>query len=70
MVQVRSEALLNWNVETATAEVFVVNGDKARSARSTGRRPATTVEVQPGLQPGDQVVTRGGFALRHGDRVT
>jgi multidrug efflux pump subunit AcrA (membrane-fusion protein) len=28
-----------------------------------------SVEVLSGVQPGDQVVTRGGFALREGDRV-
>ena len=28
-----------------------------------------SIEVLSGVQPGDQVVVRGGFALRDGDRV-
>ena len=28
-----------------------------------------SVEVLSGVQPGDQVVTRGAFALKDGDRV-
>ena len=70
VLQVRKEALLNWNVETAKAEVFVVNGDKAQKrVITTGMGSATTVEVMSGLQTGDQVVTRGGSSLRDGDRV-
>jgi len=70
VLQVRKESLLNWNIETATAEVFVLNGDKVQKrAITTGIGSATTVEVLSGLQAGDQVVTRGAFALRDGDRV-
>jgi multidrug efflux pump subunit AcrA (membrane-fusion protein) len=28
-----------------------------------------SVEVLSGVQPGDQVVTRGAFALKDGDRI-
>ena len=70
VLQVRKDALLNWNLETAKAEVFVLNGDKVqRRLITTGMGSATTVEVLSGLQAGDQVVTRGAFALRDGDRV-
>jgi RND family efflux transporter MFP subunit len=70
VLQVRKEALLNWNLETAKAEVFVLAGDKVQKrVISTGLGGAATVEVLSGLQAGDQVVTRGAFALRDGDRV-
>jgi RND family efflux transporter MFP subunit len=70
VVQVRKEALLNWNLETGKAEVFVVSGDKAQKRTiSTGMGSGVSVEVLSGVQPGDQVVTRGAFALRDGDRV-
>ena len=70
VLQVRKEALLNWNLETGKAEVFVVNGDKAQKrAISTGMASGASIEVVSGVQPGDQVVTRGAFALKDGDRV-
>jgi membrane fusion protein (multidrug efflux system) len=70
VLQVRKEALLNWNLDTRKAEVFVVNGDKAQKrVIATGMGNGESVEVLSGVQTGDQVVTRGGFALRDGDRV-
>jgi len=70
VLQVRKEALLNWSLDTGKAEVFVVSGDKAqRRAITTGTANGASIEVLSGVQPGDQVVTRGGFALRDGDRV-
>lgn len=71
VLQVPREALLNWSLEQGTADVFVVKGD------SVERRPVTTgasadgiIEVLTGVQAGDQVVTRGGFNIRAGDRVS
>jgi RND family efflux transporter MFP subunit len=70
VLQVPREALLNWNVEAATAEVFVVREERAdRRTVRVGRATGAQVEVTEGLQPGDPVVTRGAFALRPGDRV-
>ncbi|HEX7486886.1 MAG TPA: efflux RND transporter periplasmic adaptor subunit [Vicinamibacterales bacterium] len=70
VLQVRQEALLNWNLDTMKAEVFVVTGDKAQKrAVTTGIGNGVSVEVLSGVQAGDRVVTRGGFALRDGDRV-
>jgi RND family efflux transporter MFP subunit len=70
VVQVPKEALQNWNLEAGTAEVFVVAGDTAeKKAVKIGKTNTVSVEVLSGVQPGDQVVTRGGFALREGDRV-
>jgi membrane fusion protein (multidrug efflux system) len=70
VLQVNKESLLNWNLEAGKAEVFVVNGDKAqRRTISTGMGSGVSVEVMSGVQAGDQVVTRGAFALKDGDRV-
>jgi membrane fusion protein, multidrug efflux system len=70
VVQVPKEALQNWDVEARTAQVFVVAGDKVQKRAVTiGKTNTVSVEVLTGVQPGDQVVTRGGFALREGDRI-
>lgn len=70
VLQVRKEALLNWSLDTGKAEVFVVSADKAQKrAITTGTANGSFIEVLSGVQPGDQVVSRGGFALREGDRV-
>ncbi len=64
------EALLNWNLEKSQADLFVVAGDKAQKRSvTTGMGNGTSIEILSGVQPGEQVVTRGGFALRDGDRV-
>jgi RND family efflux transporter MFP subunit len=70
VLQVPREALLNWNLEQQTAEVFVVRGNQAdKRVVKTGTSNGVSVEVVSGLQAGDQVVTRGGFALQAGDKV-
>ena len=70
ILQVPKEALQNWNLEAGTAEVFVVAGETAqRKTVKIGKTNTVSVEVVSGVQSGDQVVTRGGFALREGDRV-
>lgn len=70
VLQVPREALLNWNVEQHTAEVFMVQGGQARKrAVRVGTAGETVVEISSGLDSGDVVVTRGAFALRDGDKV-
>jgi multidrug efflux pump subunit AcrA (membrane-fusion protein) len=70
IIQVPREALMNWNLEQKTAEVFVVTGETAaRRPVSTGLATGSAVEIVKGLAAGDSVVTRGGFAVREGDRV-
>ena len=70
VVQVPREALLNWNVEQQTADVLVVKGDEADTrAVKTGRTTGASVEVVSGIQAGDQVIVRGGFAVRPGDKI-
>jgi RND family efflux transporter MFP subunit len=70
ILQVPREALLNWDLERQTADVFVVRGDTAEKRQvKTGQSNGTTVEVVSGLEAGDPVVARGGFSLQSGDRV-
>jgi membrane fusion protein, multidrug efflux system len=71
IVQVPREALLNWDVEHQTADVFVVtNGTAEKRAVKVGTTNPVAVQVVSGVTPGEQVVSRGGFALKTGDRVT
>ena len=70
ILQVPREALLNWNLEQQTADVFLARGDKAeKRVVKTGQSNGVTVEVVSGLDAGDPVVVRGGFSLQPGDRL-
>jgi len=70
VLQVPREALQNWNTEQQAADVFVAGGDQAEMRRvRTGRTSATAVEIVEGLKAGEQVVTRGSFALKPGDKI-
>ncbi len=63
-------ALVSWDTVARTAGVFVVEGGVAKRVPvETGAAPGDVVEVVKGLAPGQEVVTRGGFNLRDGDRV-
>jgi RND family efflux transporter MFP subunit len=71
VAQVPRAALLNWNVASGTAEVFVVRDGKAEKRPvKTGQDAGSVVAIESGLANGEAVVTRGGFALQSGDRVT
>jgi RND family efflux transporter MFP subunit len=70
VLQVPREALLSWNIEAQTAEVFVVRGDQAeKRVVKIGSAGGAAIEIVSGLQAGEQVVTRGGFSIGQGDRV-
>jgi multidrug efflux pump subunit AcrA (membrane-fusion protein) len=70
VLQVPRESLQNWNLDQQTAEVWVVKGEQVEKRTvSTGASADGIVEVVSGVQAGDQVVTRGGFNIRSGDRV-
>ncbi len=70
ILQVPREALLNWNLEQQTADVFIARGEKAeKRVVKTGQSNGVTVEVVSGLEDGDPVVVRGGFSLQPGDRL-
>ena len=71
VLQVPRAALLNWNIAAATADVFVIrDGMAVKQTVKTGRDAGPAIAVESGLANGDRVVTRGGFALKDGDRVT
>ncbi len=71
VTQVPRDALMNWNVEQQTAEVFVVSNGKAEKREiKIGTTNHVAVQVLSGVTSGEQVVTRGWFQLRPGDRVT
>ncbi len=71
VLQLPKEALLNWNLDTRRAELFVVAGEKAQKRTVTiGTANGVSVEILAGVEAGDRVVVRGGFQLRDGDRVT
>ena len=70
VLQVPREALQNWNLDQQTAEVWVVKGEQVEKRTvGTGASADGVVEVVSGVQAGEQVVTRGGFNIRTGDRV-
>jgi len=64
-------ALINWDMEKGTARVFVVDeGALAHSRQvTTGLAGDDLVEVKSGLTGAENVVLRGGFNIREGDRV-
>lgn len=70
VLQCPKEALQNWNVEQRTADLFVVRDGKAeKRAVQVGTANGVAVEVVSGVTAGEQVVTRGAFALKPGDKV-
>jgi membrane fusion protein, multidrug efflux system len=71
VLQVPVEALQGWNVAGRTADVFVLRGGCAeRRPVQTGAMNGRSVEIVNGLASGEQIVTRGAFAVRDGGRVT
>ena len=70
VLQVPRAALLAWDREAGTAAIFVVDGATARRrAVTTGSVQGERVEIASGLNAGERVVVRGGFALKDGDAV-
>ncbi len=68
---VPNAALVGWDAGARRADVFVVvDGVASRRTVTTGDAAGGVVEVVSGLAAGDRVVTRGGYNLRDGDRVT
>ncbi len=63
-------ALLTWDVAATKAEIFVVNENVAhRRTVRTGNISGDQVEIISGLASGQQVITRGGFNVKDGDKV-
>jgi RND family efflux transporter MFP subunit len=69
-LQVPRVALLTWDIAAKRGEVLVVEGDLARRRTvQLGRVEENRVEVINGLSEGQEVVTRGAFNVRDGDRI-
>jgi RND family efflux transporter MFP subunit len=63
-------ALLSWDVAGKKGDLFVVKGEIAnRRTVQTGAVMGDFVEIISGLASDEQVVVRGGFNLKDGDRV-
>ncbi len=63
-------ALLTWDVAATKAEIFVINENVAhRRTVRTGNISGDQVEIISGLASGQQVITRGGFNVKDGDKV-
>jgi multidrug efflux pump subunit AcrA (membrane-fusion protein) len=63
-------ALLSWDVQGKRGELFIVReGIAQRKTVQTDRVAEDMVEINSGLTAGDQVITRGGFNVKDGDKV-
>lgn len=70
VLQIPRSALLSWDVGAQKGEVFTVQKDLAlRKTIRTGSLSGDWVEVVSGIQKGEQIITRGGFNVKDGDRV-
>jgi RND family efflux transporter MFP subunit len=63
-------ALVSWDTVARRGALFVVEGEVAKTVEvETGATAGDLVEVVKGISAGREVVTRGGFNLKDGDRV-
>ncbi len=70
VIKVPRMALLTWDVAEKKADLFVVDAGVAhRKTVQTGNSSGDMVEVASGLPAGAQVITRGGFNVKEGDKV-
>jgi len=70
VIKIPRIALLTWDVAATKAEIFVVNENVAhRRTVRTGNISGNQVEIISGLASGQQVITRGGFNVKDGDKV-
>jgi RND family efflux transporter MFP subunit len=70
VIKIPRIALLTWDVAVTKAEIFVVNENVAhRRTVRTGNISGDQVEIISGLASGQQVITRGGFNVKDGDKV-
>lgn len=70
VLQVPRGALAGWDMTAKKGRLFVVEGNLARQREvATGAVAGDQVEIAAGLKPAEQLVIRGGFNLKDGDRV-
>jgi RND family efflux transporter MFP subunit len=71
VLMVPRSAFTTWDLTNAKAELWVRQEGQARRRQvGTGAVSGEMVEITGGLTPGEEVVVRGGFNLKDGDRVT
>ena len=70
VIKIPRIALLTWDVAATQAEIFVVHENVAhRRTVRTGNIAGDQVEIISGLASGQQVITRGGFNVKDGDKL-
>ena len=70
ILRVPRVALLSWDVAGKKGDLFVAKGEIAiRRTVQTGAVMGDFVEIISGLASDEQVVVRGGFNLKDGDRI-
>jgi len=70
VVTVPRNALLNWDVNTQKAELFLVDkGVAKRRMVSVGAASGEMMEISSGLSAGEEVICHGGFNIQEGDKV-
>ena len=70
VLRVPRGALLSWDVAGKKGDLFVAKGEIAiRRTVQTGAVMGDFVEIISGLASDEQVVVRGGFNLKDGDRI-
>ena len=70
VLQVPRGALVGLDLERHAASLFVVEGGVARRREvGTAAVSGDLVEIASGLRDGEQLVSRGGFNVKDGDRV-
>jgi RND family efflux transporter MFP subunit len=71
VLRIPRAAFLTWDIPARKADLFVVSGGVAhRKAVTTGAIAGDLVEVASGLAAGDEVILRGAFNVKDGDRVS
>jgi len=70
VLKVPRNALLTWDVNTQKADLFVIENNIAKRKNvSVGMSSGEMVEITSGIAAGEQVVSRGGFNIKDGDKV-
>lgn len=71
VLQIPRAVLGHYDTMKQTADLFVADNGAARLRKvTTGVANGDLVEIKEGLKQGEQYVSRGGFTLRDGDRIT
>ena len=70
VLQVPRNSLVNWDLNTKKANILVVDNGVARTREvNVGVATGEMVEITSGIIAGDQVICRGGFNIKDGDKI-